>query len=87
MPEGTVKWFSGSFGNIEQDGGKDAYVHYSVIQHDDSVLETERFVNSSGFHDEKNSHFQYHNIDGSNSRMHSYSYPCTREESYIRKRN
>lgn len=34
MPEGTVKWFSGSFGNIEQDGGKDAYVHYSVIQSD-----------------------------------------------------
>jgi cold shock protein len=34
MPEGTVKWFNASkgFGFIEQDHGKDAFVHHSAIQ-------------------------------------------------------
>ena len=33
MPEGKVKWFNDQkgFGFIEQDGGKDLFVHYASI--------------------------------------------------------
>ncbi len=36
MLEGTVKWFNESkgFGFLEQDNGKDVFVHYSAITSD-----------------------------------------------------
>jgi cold shock protein len=46
MAEGTVKWFNDSkgFGFIEQDGGKDVFVHHTAIKSDGfrSLQEGER---------------------------------------------
>jgi CspA family cold shock protein len=36
VPEGQVKWFNEKkgYGFIQQDGGKDLFVHYTAIQGD-----------------------------------------------------
>jgi CspA family cold shock protein len=48
MAQGTVKWFNEAkgYGFIEQDGGKDIFVHYTSIQSDGfrSLNEGERVI-------------------------------------------
>ncbi len=48
MAQGTVKWFNEAkgYGFIEQDGGKDIFVHYTSIQADGfrSLNEGERVI-------------------------------------------